>query len=176
MTDHPKAEVFRAAREGDRESLATLCGLFYPRVLKYMRYRVDAASAEDLTDEVFLRVVGHIGSQKASFVAWLYRIAANVVIDHNRAKARRPERAWDDEVAKTFQSGEISSEVSDRHMDIESAMTTLTDEQRELVTLKFIQGLSNAEIAETSGRSMEAIRALQFRALKALREVLGETA
>jgi RNA polymerase sigma-70 factor, ECF subfamily len=169
-------DLLRDARSGEPESMAAICGLFYPKVLKYMRYRADAASAEDLTGEVFLRVLRSIAGQKGSFVAWLYKIAANVVIDHARAKAARRERALDEETAKSVSPTEIASEVSDRQMDMEAALAELTDDQRELVTLKFIQGLSNPEVAETMGRSEDAIRVLQFRALKALREIMTKPA
>ena len=165
----------REARTGDAEATAQLCGFFYPKVLKYMRYRVDAASAEDLTGEVFVRVLRHISEQRGSFVAWLYRIAANVVVDRSRSKAVRKERALEEEQAGTARRDRVSSEDSDRRMDIEAAIVRLTEDQRELVTLKFIQGLSNSEVAEITGRSPEAIRGLQFRALSAMRDLLQET-
>ncbi len=176
MDDRPFPDILRDARLGDGESIASLCMLFYPKVLTYMRYRVDAASAEDLTSEVFVRVLSHIGEQRGSFVAWLYRIAANVVIDHARAHATRKESALEEDDMKIAGGAAISSDVSDRRMDLEDAVALLTEEQRELITLKFIQGLSNVEIAEATGRSPEAVRALQFRALMALREILDKPA
>lgn len=165
-------DLLRAARLGETDAIAALCGTFYPKVLKYMRYRVDAASAEDLTGEVFLRALRHLGEQKGSFVAWLYRIAANVVIDHGRSKRARKETALDETNGYNTALAPDSTGASNRRMDIEAAISELTDDQRELVTLKFTQGLSNAEIAEVTGRTPEAVRALQFRALMALREIL----
>jgi len=160
------------ARAGRRESLAMLCAAFYPAILKYMRYRVDPTSAEDLTGEVFLRVLRNIARQNGSFVAWLYKIASNVVADHLRAGVTRRERSLDEQTVEPVQLTVESSQVSDRKMDLEAAMNRLTDDQRELLTLKFIQGLSNSDVAEITGRSPEAVRGLQFRALKALREVM----
>ena len=69
--------------------------------------------------------------------------------------------------------GDPSGAVGGR-MDIKDAIARLTEEQRELVTLKFIQGLSTADVAEITGRREGAVRALQFRALSALRDLLGE--
>jgi RNA polymerase sigma-70 factor, ECF subfamily len=174
LVHRPIEDLLRAARLGDGESIAELCEAHYPAVLKYMRYRVDASSAEDLTNEVFLRVLGHVEEQKGSFIAWLYRIAANVVIDHARTKGARKETAVEEKKMDAIGSVGVPSERSDRRMDIETAMTELTDDQRELVTLKFIQGLSNAEIGEVTGRSPEAIRGLQFRALRAMQETLSK--
>ncbi len=70
-------------------------------------------------------------------------------------------------------SVEVSSEITDREMALEKAIAALTDDQRELVKLKFMQGLSNASIAEITGYSLEAIKALQFRVLKTMHEMLG---
>ena len=170
MSDRSLEDLLASARTGDAESIARLCGMFYPKVLTYMRYRVDASSAEDLTGEVFVRVLSHIAGQNGSFVAWLYRIAGNVVVDHARSKATRRERTLDEKTPEPAASDDPRAASAP---EIESALAGLTDEQRELVTLKFIQGLSNSQIAEITGRSAEAIRALQFRTLAALRERLG---
>jgi RNA polymerase sigma-70 factor (ECF subfamily) len=176
VADRPLSDLLRDARTGDGEAVAEICTLFYPKVLTYMRYRVDAASADDLAGEVFLRVLRHIGEQKGSFVAWLYRIAANVVVDHVRSQAARKEKDLREDTADTVDATATLPGVSDRRMDLAQAVADLTDDQRELITLKFIEGLSNAEIAEATGRSAEAVRALQFRALIALREILDKPA
>ena len=166
-------DLVRKAKRGDAEVLAGLYTLLYPRVLKYMRYRVDAASADDLTADVFLRVLRHIRSQKGSFIAWFFKIAANVVADYARAKAARKESPLNEEGVQAAQAPRRPSEDCDRRIDIQDAITQLTDDQREFISYKFILGLSNCEIAEVTGRGPGAIRALQFRALKALREILG---
>ncbi|NIA07435.1 MAG: sigma-70 family RNA polymerase sigma factor [Actinobacteria bacterium] len=165
--------LLEKARRGEAEALAQLCGHFYPKMLKYMHYRVDAASAEDLTGEVFVRVLRHISDQKGSFVAWLYRIAANAATDHARARKIRRESPMDERATETIAGGDNPADVVGRQMDIRTAIARLTDDQRELVTLKFIQGLSNSEIAEITDRKQGTIRGLQFRALAALRELLG---
>ncbi len=169
--DRDTDRVVLGARTGNSEALAALLRAYYPRVLTHMRYRTDAWSAEDLTGEVFLRVLTHIGQQNGSFVAWVYRIAANVVVDHVRSKAARKEVALDEESTGDIAYARAMSQAPRTHMDLESALGALTHKQRELVTLKFIQGLSNPAISEIMGLSSEAIRALQFRALSALRDM-----
>ena len=161
------------ARRRDDEALTRLCSEFYPRVLKFMHYRVGPRFAEDLTSEVFLRVVRAIGTQSGSFPAWLFRIAANVAIDHGRTSQVRRETSMTEAVQENAASGHEPAAAVGRALDIQHALAQLTDEQRELVTLKFIEGLSNAEITEATGRTPGAIRILQFRALAAMKVALS---
>ncbi len=173
MSAERAAALAEKARRRDKPALAELCAEFYPRVLKFMHYRVGPRFAEDLASEVFLRVVRAIETQSGSFPAWLFRIAANVATDHHRATQARRETAMTEAVLESRASGDEPQGAVARRLDIERAMEQLTDDQRELVTLKFIEGLSNADIAEITGRSPEAIRVLQFRALAAMRQFLG---
>ena len=166
-------DLVREAKRGDAEALSGLCTLLYPRVLKYMRYRVDAVSADDLTADVFLRVLRHIRSQKGLFAAWVFKIAANVVTDHARAKTARKESLLNGEGVQAVRATHPPSEDSDRRIDMQDAITQLTDEQREFISYKFVLGFTNSEIAEVTGRRPGAVRALQFRAVRALREILS---
>ncbi len=174
MDESDLTHLLAKARERDPQSLAALCEHFYPKVLKYMHYRVDARWADDLAADVFLRVMRSIGGQTGSFVAWLYKIAANVIIDHSRREKVRRVIPMDEQTAPLVAPPDDPADTVARRADLVAAMARLTEEQHEFVTLKFVQGLSNAEIAEVTGRKPGAIRALQFRALSTLRELLGE--
>lgn len=174
MTDQNHERVLAGARQREPEALATLCTEWYPRVLRYMRYRVGADTAEDLTSEVFVRVVRGIGGQTGSFPAWLFRIAGNVVVDWLRRKQVRKQVQVSDDLLDGRAGGDDPAATVARHLDLAAAVERLTDDQRELVTLKFIEGMDNAQIATIAGRSPEAVRVLQFRALKALRRLLTE--
>ena len=167
------APLAERARRGDRAALGELCAEFYPRVLKFMHYRVGPRFAEDLTSEVFLRVVRAIATQNGSFAAWVFRIAANVATDQLRSSRARRETSMAEAVLESTASGDEPAAAVGRALDLQRALAQVTDGQRELVTMKFINGLTNAEIAEATGRSPEAIRVLQFRALAALRNILG---
>jgi len=173
VDEHDVDSLLEKVRKGDVEALAALCEYFYPQVLKYMYYRVDAVAAQDLTGEVFLRVLQHIGEQSGLFVAWLYRIAGNVVTDYARTGKIRQEGQMNKQLAKSIVDSKNPADAVGRQIDIYKAIVKLTDDQRELITLKFIQGLSNADVAEITGRSEGAIRGLQFRALSALRLILS---
>ena len=173
MKESDSGVLLEKARQRDPASLSTLCTRFYPKVLKYMTYRVNVDVAEDLTGEVFVKVIRNIDRQSGSFVAWLYRIAENVVIDFFRAKGARSETAMDDRIEQTVTNGATPHDGVDARLDLQDAVGHLSDDQRQLVTLKFIQGLSNSQIAQIMERSTGAIRVLQFRALSALRDLLG---
>ena len=162
------------ARRGDSDALACVCSAFYAKVLRYMHYRADAVTAQDLTAEVFLKVIRNMRRQKGPFRAWIYRIARNVVIDNARKQKVRREQPMDEQAINPAQVLADPAVAVARQEDLRVAVAQLTDEQRELVTLKFIEGLSNEEVAEVTGRKPGAIRALQFRAFSALRDILGE--
>jgi RNA polymerase sigma-70 factor (ECF subfamily) len=173
LSEEQNARLLARARTRDPEALAALCEQFYPKLLRYMHYRVHPDAAEDLAADVLVRVIRSIDKQTGSFVAWVYKIAANVVADHGRAGKVRRERPMDERTVNTHaDAADVSGDV-ERQLDIRAALTRLTGDQRELVTLKFIQGLSNAEVGEATGRKPEAVRGLQFRALRALRQILG---
>jgi len=167
------SRLLSGARRGDPGSIEGLLAAIYPEVLRYMRYRVGRGAAGDLAGEVVVRVAKSVARQKGAFTGWLYAIARNVVADHYRRNARRREEPLEDKPGAPGSSGESPASEVNRRMDIEQAMRRLTEDQRELIVLKFVQGLSNGEIGEITGRKQEAIRGLQFRALSALRENLG---
>lgn len=171
------AEILDKARRGEHEAMTTLCARFHPKIMRYMRYRVGEQAAEDLTGDVFLRVIRSIARQNGSFTAWLYKIAANVVNDHIRDLKTHPAIAMDENTqpqTEAVASGNSPAQSAGRKLDLESALGLLTDDQRQLVTLKFVQGLSNEEVAEVLDRTPGAVRVLQFRALSALRQLLPE--
>jgi RNA polymerase sigma-70 factor (ECF subfamily) len=162
------------ARELDRKALSELCVYFYPKIFRYVFYRVKTREdAEDITSEVFVRVVRSIDRQRGSFQAWIFRIASNLVIDYYRRRAREEkalmrrdgEPAQDDPAKDT-------ERILTREKLVE-AMSGLTEEQQQVVSLKFLEGYDNSEIAEIMDKTVGAVKALQFRALVALRKTIG---
>lgn len=164
--------ILEKAREYDREALARICEHFYPKVLKFMHYRVGPSQAEDLTGEVFLKVMKAIGTQNGKFEAWLFKIARNVIIDKVRYDRVRPEVEMPEDSEKWVTDGKDGTGKIDAAMDIDYALARLNEEQRELLTMKFLLGLDNKEISEITGKNAGAVRAMQFRALSALRDVM----
>lgn len=160
--------LIKKARELDEYALTELYGHYYPKILKFIHYRVHPAKAEDLTSDVFVKVLRSINKQKGNFEAWLYKIARNVIIDKARYSNSRPEVELNQEYSEHIKDAKSVHARIDMEMDIQQALLNVNDEQREFLTLKFIQGLSNKEISEITGQNIGALRAMQFRALKAL--------
>ena len=173
MDENEFASVVQQARQRDPQALTALCNRFYPKMLKYMRYRVAPDDASDLTGEVFVRMIRSIDRQNGVFVAWLFKIAACAVADHFRTIGKRREVLMNEQVAISLHNADCPAQTVGRKMDLEDAVEQLTDDQRQLLALKFTQGLSTNEAAEIMDRSAGAIRVLQFRALSTLREILG---
>lgn len=165
-------DVLKAAKSLDVDALSKLCEHYYQHILKFMHYRVGQNDAEDLTGEVFLKVMRSIESQNGNFEAWLYRIARNTIIDRSRYRKIRPEAELNLELSSDVdESKNIEKQVGSA-IDIEFALERISDEHRELIVMKFIQGLSNNDIAEATGKTPGAIRIMQFRALKAMNAIL----
>lgn len=167
-------DLVERATRGDATAFGQLYDRHIDSIYRYVYYRVGSpAEAEDLTEEIFLRAweaIGRFRWQGAPFSAWLFRLAHNRVVDHRRS--RRPEtELLETEPARTPDPETIVGERLDWERAI-GAMRELTPDQQEILTLKFIEGLDNREIVEVTGKSEGAIRAIQFRALSALRAIL----
>jgi RNA polymerase sigma-70 factor, ECF subfamily len=151
---------------------------YVDRIYNYVYYRVgDAAEAEDLTARVFYRALGHIESYRsrgAPFVAWLYRIAHNLVANWHRDKSRHRNLRLDDvmTLAEKGAGPHHLAEQNDEAQELLRAMGHLPAERQQLLILKYVDGLSNADIAKILGRSEGAIKSLYHRTLISLRAEL----
>jgi RNA polymerase sigma-70 factor (ECF subfamily) len=152
-----------------------LLSAYYPRLTAYLRQRVgDAIAAEDLASEVFTQAVERIDRYEwrgLPFGAWLFRIARNLSVDYLRRRQRaervRPVALPDPpDMQRRVEQSEEAAEV-------QRAMLALTLEQREVITLRFINEFSIREAAHVMRKSEGAVKAIQFRALGALRRMLA---
>jgi RNA polymerase sigma-70 factor (ECF subfamily) len=170
-----EARLVQQAKSGDAGAFGQLYDASVDRVYRYIFYRVtDEQTAEDLTSQVFLKAWENLHRYQPTgpFAAWLYSIARNAVIDHYRT--HKPTVALD-EVAATIGQDAKLDETVDLKSEVKSlraAMQYLTDEQREVLTLKFISGMDTIEISRRMRKSEGAVRALQMRALQALGRVM----
>lgn len=171
-------DLVQQARRGDPDAFGLLYDQYVDRVYRFIYYRVsDVPLAEDLTSRVFLRAWEHLPNYRdrgLSFGSWLFSIARNSVIDHYRTA--RPEQALEAAGAVPDQGADpeealSASLQSDR---LAEALQQLTDEQREVLVLKFIEGYSTEEVARLMDKQPGAIRALQMRGLQALERVLDK--
>jgi RNA polymerase sigma-70 factor (ECF subfamily) len=168
--------LLERAKRYDEAALGELYDRYAPRIYAYIYRRVsDAHLAEDLTGEVFVRVIQAIRSEKfwkTSFQGWLYRIAHNLVVDHYRRQPESPELMLDERLlaAEDDPADAVAQRLSRRQLD--AAMHRLTPDQQQVVVLRFAEGLTAREVAEIMNKSVGAVEALQHRALASLRRVL----
>ncbi len=178
MQELTNEEALTLATQGDTEAFGILYERYVGRIYNYIFYRTgSAADAEDLTARVFYRAMGHIGSyrdQGVPFSAWLYRIAHNLVANWHRDNSRRKEVPLDDHMSLVQRSEHPeASLVQSQEVDrLFTAVRKLPPERQLLVILKFVEHLSNAEIAEIMNRSEGAIKSLYHRTLLSLRDKL----
>ena len=166
-------KLVRLSQEGDTDAFASLYETYIERIYRYIYFRIaDVEISEDIASQVFLKaweklVSFQVGS--TPFIAWLYRIAHNAVIDYYRTK--KVSVRLDDVSPAEVSHDDGIDEKLDRQIDsqqLRDALRELTDEQQEVLMLKFIGGLSTLEIARHLGKQQGAIRALQMRALQGL--------
>lgn len=164
----------------DPEAFGQLYGLYVEKIYNYIYYRIgNHHDAEDLTAKVFHRALNHISrynNKGVPFAAWLYRIAHNLVANWHRDRSRRQVVALES-ANLTGDRRENPARAAERTNERElllAAIQKLPVERQELLTLKFVERLSNAEIGHIMGRSEGAIKALYHRTLISLKELLSE--
>jgi RNA polymerase sigma-70 factor (ECF subfamily) len=162
--------LVRQAKRDDGEAMAELCTYVYSHIYAFLYYRVARPEdAEDLTSEVVLRIVKALKQQRGNFHAWMYRIARNRLIDFYRKRRVHSEVSLSDVPEKELtRSEDFSKQIMTREK-LRKGLNQLTDEQKQVIILRFIEGYSNNEVAGIVGKSVGAVKVLQFRALRALR-------
>jgi RNA polymerase sigma-70 factor (ECF subfamily) len=160
--------LVRRAQDGDREAFGELYRTHLPAVARVVRFRLGAQD-EDVVSEVFLRAWRGIGRYRDTgvpFVGWLYGIARNVAIDELRGRGRSEPR----DVLPDRELDPMTAEL----MTLRDAIDRLPTEQRQVVELKYLVGCTNDEVAAAMGTTPGAINAKQWRALKALVDLIGD--
>ena len=169
--------LIEAARGLDERAWATIYERHSREVYAYIYYRLgDQHVAEDLAADVFVRALAGIKGYSwrgTPLLAWLYRIAHNVTIDYRKSAARRAIRATDRE-AESVQDRRDDLGEWDERSDMMQAIRTLTDDQQQVIILRFYSGMSNAEVSRVMGKPEGAVKALQARGLRSLRRNLVE--
>ena len=172
-------ELVRKAQEADAASLSGLYEHFYDKIFRYVSFRTGSPlEAEDITEEVFLRMLEKIHSFKRRghpFSSWLFRIAHNLVVDHFRKRARKGTVPLEGtaEIATAASDLDSRVELTLRIEQVQRAIEGLTSLQREVISLRFAGELSVSETARAVGRSENAVKALQHAGLKKLRRLLN---
>lgn len=178
MLEVKNPTLIRRAQEGESAIVGELYEQYQRGIFRYLYYRVgDQQTAEDLTSEVFLRMVEKLSiydDQNLSFQAWLFQIARNLSIDHYRKMSVQQDVQLLDEFPE---QGVEPSDLIDQELTVEKlrhALVKLPENQRDVIVMRFIVGMPISEVAESLHKTEDSIKGLQRRALLALRDTLVE--
>jgi len=160
------------ANDLDRNTLAAIYDDFHLPIYRYIYRQVgDVETTRDLTAELFRRFLQSIQNGKGPtdhLSAWLYRVAHNIVVDHYRREQHRQHMPLDENLHASNDNTGQSAENLLMAEQVRKALLQLTPDQQQVITLKFMEGFSNKEVAEIAGKPVGAIKSLQHRALAAL--------
>jgi RNA polymerase sigma-70 factor (ECF subfamily) len=171
-------QAIQKAIQGDPEAFSALYERFVSRIYNYIYYRTGSPyDAEDLTERVFLRALAHIqtyNNRGVPFSAWLYRIAHNLVANWHRDNSRRKEVPLEDQKNLRMRSEQPEVELvqNQEQESLLQAIRKLPEDRQQLIILKFVEHLSNSEVATIMNRSEGAIKSLYHRTLLTLRELI----
>ena len=176
VAEFSEEEALALASQGDQEAFGVLYDKYAGRIYNYIYYRTgNPLDAEDLTARVFFRAMRHITNytdRGVPFSAWLYRIAHNLVANWHRDSSRHHEVALDD--GYRADKGEEHPESALMRSEEENALLNLIrnlpEERQQLLILKFVEHMSNAQIGQIMDRTEGAIKSLYHRTLLALRD------
>lgn len=171
------AQLLEQARHFDPDALRVLHNRFYASVYRYVYFKVgDPQASEDLVSEVFIRVLEALKrgmAWRTTPEAWIFGIARNVVADHYRQQSRRTEVALDESLATPTEHDLVGRLLSiEQHEALAQAIALLTEEQRDVILMRFMEGLSIRDVAEALNKTSGAVKGLQHRALRALSEAM----
>ena len=177
LTAQDEEILVRRAQQQDTEALTRLYEAYFDKIYRYLALRIrNNYEAEDLTQQVFMKVLKSIPSYKSTgvpFSSWLYRIAHNQLVDYLRQQNKKA--TVDIESLPLAHEGDDPQYKIEQQIDIDelkTAIRRLTAVQQEVLTLRFAGELSIAQCSEIMGKSQGAIKALQHSAVIALRKAL----
>ncbi len=168
------------SQQNEKQWLASTYDAYHDPIYRYIYRRIgDVETARELSADVFQRLIQVVcqgNTPPENTRAWLYQTAHNIVIDEYRRRQHRQHLQLDEAV---LYSKDDPAELAHLHMAAErarAALKWLTPDQQQVLTLKFLEGFSNQEIAEIVGKSIGAVKALQHRGLSNLQQILAQTA
>jgi RNA polymerase sigma-70 factor, ECF subfamily len=174
-------KLVERGQQGDRAALEELYLIHFDRIYSYLHMTVgNRHDAEDLTTQTFLRMLESIRKfrfQSAPFSAWLFRIAHNLSMDHFRANRRwHPEEEVPEPLDSAERSAEDEAFQSIGRQSMLGLIDSLSQEQQQVLTLKFVFNFSNAEAATILDKTEGAVKSLQHRALVSLQKQIAGAA
>jgi RNA polymerase sigma-70 factor (ECF subfamily) len=179
---HEDEALIDRARRGERAAFGELYDRYVGAVYRYVAYRVrDDDAAEDVTADVFIKAMVGLPryEPRQAFLAWLYRIARNTVIDRTRLAYRRTETALSEPLAAALPARdddfdpEARALATDRRELLRTALARLSGDQQDVLVLRLIAGLSAEEVGVVMGKPASTVRGIHMRGLRSLRRYLS---
>lgn len=171
-------EMLAGLRNLDAQAIGVVYDRYSAEIYRYVRYRLeDDHVAEDISSDVFVQLLEACRRGRGpdlNVKAWLLSTAAHLVTDHIRRGYRRPTIQMPDDVADASTMPADQFDERERARDFRIAYARLTDEQQHVLALRFGEGFSLEETAAVLGKKVNAVKALQFRALAALQRSIQE--
>lgn len=171
-------QAISGLKDLNRQVIGEIYDQYFSEVYRYAYYRVgDAGLAEDIASDVFLRLVEASQAGKGpqtNLKGWLIGTASHIVADQFRKKYRRKEEELSEEMPDHSPQPAVEVDQREQNRTVENAYKVLTSEQQSVISLRFKQGYSLEETADIMKKNINAIKALQFRALAALSREIGE--
>lgn len=178
MSAYDERQALDGLQQLNSQAIGVIYDQYFAEVYRYVRYRInDDTTAEDIASDVFVRLLE--ASQKkqgpqSSLKGWLMATASHAVNDHLRRHYRRPVEALSDSLADDRTSVHTEIDLREQNRIVQSAYAQLTPEQQHVLALRFGQGYSLEETAAHLNKNINAVKALQFRALASLQRQIGE--
>lgn len=172
-----QTQLIERAKKGDSQAVSELYRAHAQAIYRYVAYRVPTtADAEDITSEVFMGMLEGLPNYEimsVPFEAWLYRIATHRIADFFRKKSRKQDIELHDTLANDAPLPEETMLNQQEFKRLRSALAYLTQEQQDVLILRFIENKSHQDVAEILDKSPSAVRTIQHRALVRLSQLLG---
>lgn len=179
MTFDGAANVVARAQRGNPEAAGELYTRFHQNIYRYLYYRIgDLQTAEDLTSEVFLKMVRALPTYRLDgtpFEAWLFQIARNAAIDHFRRSSAHPVAYLDEDLNSLEPDVDSTVEMHLTCEGLADALGNLNENQRDVLLLRFIEGMPISATGSVLHKTDDAVKALQSKGLAALRKMLNKS-
>jgi RNA polymerase sigma-70 factor (ECF subfamily) len=180
MSGYDERSALDGLRDLDSQAISAVYDQFFPEIYRYVFYRLsDQAVAEDLASDVFVRLLEAIQNKRGpqtNIKGWLIATASHAVTDHLRRRYRRPVEVISESFADHQPGPPIQFDLREQNRAVQDAYAQLTPEQQNVLALRFGQGYSLEETAAHMKKNVNAVKALQFRALAALQRQIGDAA
>jgi len=178
MTNFDEQNALDGLQSLSTRDIGAIYDEYFPIVYRYVRYRLnDQNIAEDIASDVFVRLLQAVQNKRgprSNLKAWLLATASHVITDHIRRAYRRPTEVLPEDVIDPTSTPSDEYDRREEVRNFNNAFSELTDEQQQVLTLRFGEGFSLEETASLLKKKVNAVKALQFRALASLQKKIGD--